>query len=244
MAQPSLSSGNNPSSPYSYPSWTSSSFVFPVKLHKLISAAEESGNQDVVSWLPDGKSFVVKDRTRFVNEVMPSFFGASKFRSFQRNLNLWNFTVEDKFPHKGAISHPYFQRDLPQLCEQMKREKLKNKNKNNSKRSTPPSKKISTNPVTPPTIERETIALSPSVVPPVPSLSGGTGDIPSIWSSVSLNMGQQHQQQNYQQGGGQQQPMQNLLDLMAYQQKLQAIAELNGLLQRPQSQNQNNNNSF
>jgi hypothetical protein len=101
--------------------------VFPVKLHQMLNDAEESGNGDIVSWLPDGKSFKIHDRARFVRLIMPSYFGASKFRSFQRNLNLWNFTAVNNFPKKGNVSHPRFIRNCPDLCETMQREKVKNK---------------------------------------------------------------------------------------------------------------------
>ena len=51
----------------------------------MLAAADEEGFSDVVSWLPDNKSFKVFDKTRFVNEIMPKhFFKASKYKSFQR----------------------------------------------------------------------------------------------------------------------------------------------------------------
>jgi hypothetical protein len=101
--------------------------VFPVKVHQMLHDAEKSGHDDIVSWMPDGKSFKIHDRARFVRFTMPSYFGTCKFRSFQRNLNLWNFKVANTFPHKGEISHSLFVRDSPDLCGTMKRDKVKNK---------------------------------------------------------------------------------------------------------------------
>ena len=82
---------------------------FPWKLHLLLEQCElqqqhrlqqhqqqqgcvlptDTGLPVIVSWLPDGKSFKVHDKIRFVKEIMPSFFGTQSFKTFQRNLNLW-----------------------------------------------------------------------------------------------------------------------------------------------------------
>jgi hypothetical protein len=79
---------------------------FPWKLHLLLERCEyeqrqkhatcaaESKNtaslSDMpISWLPCGKAFKVHDKERFVQEIMPSFFGTQSFKTFQRNLNLW-----------------------------------------------------------------------------------------------------------------------------------------------------------
>jgi hypothetical protein len=110
--------------------------IFPVKLHKLLCEANRNGHEDIISWLPDGKSFKVHDKTKLANEIMPCFFGSSKYRSFQKNLNMWNFTfqrrggVDGVHPHtsKGACFHPLFLRDSPSLlCHRMIRQLVCNK---------------------------------------------------------------------------------------------------------------------
>ena len=75
---------------------------FPWKLHLLLERCEYENASSVaasggvgvprdppIGWLPDGKSFKVHDKERFIKEVMPSFFGTQSFKTFQRNLNLW-----------------------------------------------------------------------------------------------------------------------------------------------------------
>jgi hypothetical protein len=57
--------------------------IFPVKLHRLLVEAGTKGFADVISWLPDGKYFMVHDKAGFEKEVMPLHFGSSKHRSFQ-----------------------------------------------------------------------------------------------------------------------------------------------------------------
>jgi HSF-type DNA-binding len=64
---------------------------FPLQLHVMLSNAHAGGYSDVCSWQPHGRSFLVKDRQRFVDEVLPIYFRQSKFSSFQRQLNLYGF---------------------------------------------------------------------------------------------------------------------------------------------------------
>lgn len=48
-----------------------SKLFFPAKLHALLSEADRVGSQDVVSWMPHGRSFRVHDHERFTQEVLP-----------------------------------------------------------------------------------------------------------------------------------------------------------------------------
>jgi hypothetical protein len=44
----------------------------------------------IVCWLPHGRGFVILDKKRFSNEVMPKYFSRkAKFTSFTRKLNRW-----------------------------------------------------------------------------------------------------------------------------------------------------------
>ena len=62
-----------------------------LKLHELLTKAEESGDDHIVSWLPGGKAFKVHKKIEFTNTILPTLFNATKYKSFQRNLNLWGF---------------------------------------------------------------------------------------------------------------------------------------------------------
>mmetsp|Transcript_30071 Transcript_30071/g.34100 ORF Transcript_30071/g.34100 Transcript_30071/m.34100 type:complete len:273 (-) Transcript_30071:430-1248(-) len=124
---------------------------FPWKLHLLLEQCElqqqhqlrqhqqqqgcvlptDTGLPVIVSWLPDGKSFKVHDKIRFVKEIMPSFFGTQSFKTFQRNLNLWGFTRISKGPHKDICSHPLFLKGFPSVCQSMKRIVLKGTGRGN-----------------------------------------------------------------------------------------------------------------
>jgi len=62
---------------------------FPTKLHSLL---EENLFEDIISWQPHGRCFVVHKPDRFVKEVIPKYFKQSKLESFRRQLNAYGFT--------------------------------------------------------------------------------------------------------------------------------------------------------
>ena len=45
---------------------------------------------EVLSWLEHGKGWIIHDRKRFSEEIMPVYFGKqTKYTSFTRKLNRW-----------------------------------------------------------------------------------------------------------------------------------------------------------
>jgi hypothetical protein len=44
---------------------------FPVKLHFMLSELETDGMDDIVSWQPHGRSFLVHKQMQFVEKVLP-----------------------------------------------------------------------------------------------------------------------------------------------------------------------------
>jgi hypothetical protein len=148
-----------PSSPPSYPSLPrppkSEKVLFPVKLHKLLEDGRREGGNDAISWSPDGKSFKVHDKDSFASDIMPTYFGSSKYRSFQKNLSLWQFKTARSPRHlpgrppqvRGECYHPLFVRDCPAFCNGMKRVVGKNKMNSvakNSSRGSSRNKKTAT----------------------------------------------------------------------------------------------------
>jgi hypothetical protein len=98
---------------------------FPWKLHRILEHTEKSGQDSIVSWLPDGTSFRIHLKKEFSEQIMPTFFNTTKFKSFQRNLNLWGFETIGKGPNKGARFHRFFVKGKPALCKSMTRVKVK-----------------------------------------------------------------------------------------------------------------------
>mmetsp|Transcript_1490 Transcript_1490/g.3299 ORF Transcript_1490/g.3299 Transcript_1490/m.3299 type:complete len:348 (-) Transcript_1490:205-1248(-) len=100
--------------------------TFPWKLHEMLEMVHREGFEEVVSWLPDRKSFRVHDPAVFVEKIMPCFFDQSKYKSFQRQLNLWGFERLLFGPNKGGYFHPeFFLRDKPCEIHNIRRLKIK-----------------------------------------------------------------------------------------------------------------------
>jgi HSF-type DNA-binding len=58
----------------------------PLKMVEILSDDECSA---MIGWLWHGKGFIIKDKKRFAEEVLPRYFKKSKFTSFTRKLNRW-----------------------------------------------------------------------------------------------------------------------------------------------------------
>ena len=93
---------------------------FPWKLHEMLTMVNQTGQEDVVSWLPGGKGFKVHKKLEFCRDIMPVYFNSSKYKTFQRSLNLWGFESISKGADRGACFHPLFLQNQPDLCKNMK----------------------------------------------------------------------------------------------------------------------------
>ena len=60
---------------------------FPGKLHDLLTYAEQNGLDHIISWVHNGNAFMVHNQYQLLH-ILPIFFGQTKFRSFQRQLNV------------------------------------------------------------------------------------------------------------------------------------------------------------
>ncbi|CAJ1950856.1 unnamed protein product [Cylindrotheca closterium] len=92
---------------------------FPMKLYSMLQEARQKQWEDVVSWAPDGLSFRVHDIDRFMTDVLPIYFNQSKFKSFQRQLNFYNFTrIMNNGGLEGAYTyrHRYLIRGNKEMC--------------------------------------------------------------------------------------------------------------------------------
>jgi hypothetical protein len=86
--------------------------TFPVLLMETITAHY---NEDIVSWLPDGRSFVIVNPDLFVDAILKKTFKDCKYASFVRKLNRWGFARITTH----CFYHPLFQRKRVDLCAQM-----------------------------------------------------------------------------------------------------------------------------
>lgn len=99
---------------------------FPFILFDMLQRMEQDGLGDVVSWQPHGRCFLVKQKERFVDEVMPLYFRQTQFSSFQRQLSLYGFLrLTRKGPDTGGYYHELFLRGRRHLCARMQRTRVK-----------------------------------------------------------------------------------------------------------------------
>mmetsp|Transcript_4224 Transcript_4224/g.4824 ORF Transcript_4224/g.4824 Transcript_4224/m.4824 type:complete len:220 (+) Transcript_4224:79-738(+) len=92
---------------------------FPLKLMEMLANEDLS---TIVSWLPDGDAFVIRDKKIFATEVIPLYFkGSIQFSSFTRRMNRWKFTLSKQSTKSESIyQHPLFRRDEIERCILMK----------------------------------------------------------------------------------------------------------------------------
>ena len=98
---------------------------FPWKLHRILDDADVKGFNDIISWVPSENGFKVHKTKQFDEDIMPKYFDKTKYKSFQRQLNMWGFDRVGTGPYKGAYLHDCFIRGQPKLCESMQRTKIK-----------------------------------------------------------------------------------------------------------------------
>jgi hypothetical protein len=83
---------------------------FPVMVHRMLTYVDESDDRTlrrIVSWNRDGRTFYVHDQTRFERTVLPKFFAnQTRYRSFQRQLNFYDFQRVTKGMFEGSYGHP------------------------------------------------------------------------------------------------------------------------------------------
>eukprot|EP00577_Skeletonema_sp_RCC1716_P012055 CAMPEP_0113405458 /NCGR_PEP_ID=MMETSP0013_2-20120614/18963_1 /TAXON_ID=2843 ORGANISM="Skeletonema costatum, Strain 1716" /NCGR_SAMPLE_ID=MMETSP0013_2 /ASSEMBLY_ACC=CAM_ASM_000158 /LENGTH=409 /DNA_ID=CAMNT_0000291187 /DNA_START=20 /DNA_END=1249 /DNA_ORIENTATION=- /assembly_acc=CAM_ASM_000158 len=92
---------------------------FPARLHAILSDEQYS---NIISWMPHGRAWKVLNKTLFVEEVIPKFFGQSKFASFARQLSGWGFKrLRNTGPDFGCYYHECFLQGHPRLTVIMKR---------------------------------------------------------------------------------------------------------------------------
>ena len=81
--------------------------LFPEKLFKMLNDVEREGLDKSVSWNEDGRSFTIHDPKLFARTTMKSHFNQTKYKSFQRQLNLYQFERSPIGPIRGVCKLPY-----------------------------------------------------------------------------------------------------------------------------------------
>ena len=90
-------------------------------VNKLMKLLTDNPDPTVITWLPHGRSFIVRDKDRFVSDILPMYFASTLYKSFQRQLNMWGFQRISGSIDKGAYYHQLFLRGIPRLSNLMER---------------------------------------------------------------------------------------------------------------------------
>jgi len=96
---------------------------FPFRLHNMLDDAERSGHAHIVSWCPSGDSFKIHKPTKLIN-VLQLYFRQSKFKSFLRQLQGYNFKRITRGKDQGVVSHPLFIRGRRSVSTLMRRKRV------------------------------------------------------------------------------------------------------------------------
>mmetsp|Transcript_3366 Transcript_3366/g.4935 ORF Transcript_3366/g.4935 Transcript_3366/m.4935 type:complete len:345 (-) Transcript_3366:61-1095(-) len=97
---------------------------FPMKLMKILSCKDY---EDIVAWLPDGKSFRILNPKEFTATILPLHLKEAKYSSFKRKMHRWGFEHTRSEGNGGAkcfgleatFSHEHFQRNRLDLIQKM-----------------------------------------------------------------------------------------------------------------------------
>ncbi|GAB9470064.1 Hsf-type dna-binding protein [Globisporangium polare] len=113
-----------PSSPTSSPTNSSSKTKDVAPFLKSLRQILDCEDQRILRWTQDGRAFEIHDLQRMMDVVLPKYFKHAKYTSFQRQLNYFNFRKWTK--SKAVVctfSNPHFVRDQPCLSWRINRKK-------------------------------------------------------------------------------------------------------------------------
>lgn len=109
------------------------SAFFPAALHDIIS---DESNSDIITWLPTGKAFLIMDKKRFAQEIIPRHFPQMvKFTSFTRKLARWGFQRIPRGPFIGSYYHASFIKGDRDKCFKINYYNKSEETQNNTGRS-------------------------------------------------------------------------------------------------------------
>mmetsp|Transcript_440 Transcript_440/g.951 ORF Transcript_440/g.951 Transcript_440/m.951 type:complete len:609 (-) Transcript_440:184-2010(-) len=120
----------------------------------MLDDAERSGHAHIVSWCSGGESFKIHKPNLLIN-VLQKYFRQSKFKSFLRQLQGYNFKRITRGKDQGVVSHPLFLRGRRSVSTLMRRKRV------GPKPDTDPNK-VAAN------FKKNAAKAVPSRVPPTP----------------------------------------------------------------------------
>jgi len=92
--------------------------TFPAKLHMILSNHDF---QDIIAWLPHGRSWRILQQKAFEERVIPLYFRHGRYSSFTRQVNGWGFRRVTHGSDYNSYYHEMFLRGMPHLCDKLRR---------------------------------------------------------------------------------------------------------------------------
>ena len=100
-----------------------SAYGFPKILYQMLDDAELHGFDRIVSWRSDGAGFRVHHVPSFIELVAPRYFSLQKWKSFQKQCNLYGLHRVTKGANRGVYFHPHLLRGQPHLASLIQRQR-------------------------------------------------------------------------------------------------------------------------
>lgn len=92
---------------------------FPARLHAILADDQFS---HIIAWMPHGRAWKVLNKKLLMEEVVPEYFGQSKYASFTRQLSGWGFKrLHQTGRDFGCYYHECFLQGHPKLTVLMRR---------------------------------------------------------------------------------------------------------------------------
>lgn len=100
--------------------------TFPEMVYQILQDSAIEGTEDAVAWTDNGTSFHIHKPREFNDNILPKYSRKkTKFRSFQRQLNIYGFKMAKK---SGVYRHELFRRgDVHSMFQIRPRSTLKKK---------------------------------------------------------------------------------------------------------------------
>jgi len=90
--------------------------TFPEMVYQILEDSAREGTENIVAWELDGSAFIIHKPKVFNDTILPKYSRKrTKFRSFQRQLNIYGFKMTKK---SGVYRHELFRRgDLHNITQ-------------------------------------------------------------------------------------------------------------------------------
>ena len=87
----------------------------------LRAVLDDKATDHLVHWGDRGESLVINDFQVFTDDLMPHHFRLYNWKSFHRQLNIYDFKMSASIGQTKEFAHPCFKRDEPELQRRLAR---------------------------------------------------------------------------------------------------------------------------